>query len=509
MAESGRTVNQVIAAAIAATGEEALMVALNVVDLDQYRQERARSEFLTSLHEAFEEWFLQWEETMNERGSQPTLWEMTESLREHRQDLMAMVGKRWLEEQYGEYLEQERAECPKCGRMVKRWGTPERRVDTLIGSFPLERPYFYCRKCEDGFCPLDEVLGLARREKQYDLQQAATRVAAEMSFKESTELFEELTKVALSDSTLHEVTGEVSEGLGVLEVAPTAEEIRAKVESVAEGKRWRPVLVLAIDGAQVPTRPETARGTRSGAKKQRANRPHWRGEWREAKGFRFYLVDGERIVHLLSWHQIQTDKECAEALRQVKEAGLVDEAAVRLCVAADGARWIWNRVQELFPTAREILDYYHCSEHLHEVATVQWKDSADQVLEWMEATMARLFCGEIDQVLHSLAELKASSETAQDVISECHSYLEANRERVNYGGHRKGGYPLGSGAIESAHKFISQARLKRSGAWWYVENGNGILALRCAKYNGTFERVFQRYVQREQKKNHGGSAILP
>jgi hypothetical protein len=47
-------------------------------------------------------------------------------------------------------------------------------------------------------------------------------------------------------------------------------------------------------------------------------------------------------------------------------------------------------------------------------------------------------------------------------------------------------------------------RLKRSGAWWYVERANEMLALRCAKpglstaegYNGTFGRVFRLYKQR-------------
>jgi hypothetical protein len=36
-------------------------------------------------------------------------------------------------------------------------------------------------------------------------------------------------------------------------------------------------------------------------------------------------------------------------------------------------------------------------------------------------------------------------------------------------------------------------RLKRAGAWWYKGASNQMLALRCAKYNGTFERVFARY----------------
>ena len=39
-------------------------------------------------------------------------------------------------------------------------------------------------------------------------------------------------------------------------------------------------------------------------------------------------------------------------------------------------------------------------------------------------------------------------------------------------------------------------RLKRSGAWWYELNSNQMLALRCAKYNGTFDQVFVRYQQR-------------
>ena len=42
--------------------------------------------------------------------------------------------------------------------------------------------------------------------------------------------------------------------------------------------------------------------------------------------------------------------------------------------------------------------------------------------------------------------------------------------------------------------FVRQ--LKRSGAWWYAVNSNQMLALRCAKYNGTLDQVFVRYKQR-------------
>jgi hypothetical protein len=45
-------------------------------------------------------------------------------------------------------------------------------------------------------------------------------------------------------------------------------------------------------------------------------------EWKEAKGFRFYLVDGDRIEHILSWHQVQSNKTLKESLKEVKEAEL-------------------------------------------------------------------------------------------------------------------------------------------------------------------------------------------
>jgi hypothetical protein len=79
--------------------------------------------------------------------------------------------------------------------------------------------------------------------------------------------------------------------------------------------------------------------------------------------------------------------------------------------------------------------------------------------------------------------------------------LQRHQERLDSRCARQGGSPRGSGGSESAHHFIGQVRLKRSGAWWYVTHANQMLALRCAKYNGTFDRVFERYRQRLQDRS--------
>lgn len=73
---------------------------------------------------------------------------------------------------------------------------------------------------------------------------------------------------------------------------------------------------------------------------------------------------------------------------------------------------------------------------------------------------------------------------------------------MNYGAARRAGYHIGSGAIESANKFISHVRLKRSGAWWYETNGNNILKLRCAKYNKTYDKIIELHKQVDREKTY-------
>jgi hypothetical protein len=361
-----------------------------------------------------------------------------------------------------------------------------------VGTVELARPYFYCQVCRVGTYPLDETLGLRAGQMQWDVQQAAVDLATEVPYETASTLFGRLTGIPVSSERLHTFTHQVAEGLRVLAVAPTREEIDRRVAQVAAGRFRRPVLVLGIDGAYVPSRPESARGRRPGQARHRARRARWHHEWREAKGFRFYLLDGERIVHVLSWHQVHNEQELGEALQQVKDAGVIPEEAVRLCVVCDGAEWIWKHVQALFPQARQVLDYYHCSEYLHKVAKAQYGQTC-QAVEWVEATLTRLYMGKVGQVLGGLRRMQPTSAEALKAMDNCWVYLNDHRGRTHYRRLRRGGYPLGSGGMESANKFICHVRLKRSGAWWYEASSNQMLALRCAKYNGTFDQVFTRH----------------
>ncbi|MHC1727325.1 MAG: ISKra4 family transposase [Syntrophobacteraceae bacterium] len=427
---------------------------------------------------------------MEGESAMEKLWDITRAMVENKSEMLGHLTLAFVKRKHGELMEQEYCDCSKCKKRLKFRGKHKREVETHLGRFSLLRPYFYCVDCHLGFYPLDEALGLSASAKQYDVEDLGAWLASELPYEMAEETYRRCTGEKLSGHHMHECTREIAADIEILDVCPTREEVEKKIAELREGRFRRPVAMLAIDGAHAPTRPEPSpRDSERG-----------KGEWREIKGFRLYLLDKHEIVHLLSWHQIGTDEDVATALKTIKDAGLIPEDRIRLCVVADGAAWIWNRCKEIFPAAKQVLDYYHCAEYLHELGYAQYGKNTLRAQEWIEATITRLFHNQKGHVLAGIKRMNATSPEAQKQIDTTLQYLTKHKNRLDYGAAKRGGFHIGSGAIESANKFIGHVRLKRSGAWWYPSNANNILKLRCAKYNGTYDTIIERYRLRDQMK---------
>ena len=72
----------------------------------------------------------------------------------------------------------------------------------------------------------------------------------------------------------------------------------------------------------------------------------------------------------------------------------------------------------------------------------------------------------------------------QAPVRTCHRYFSARADHLNYHDALANDLPIGSGEIESAHRYIAQQRLKRPGAWWRVDHAEYMLALRINRING-------------------------
>jgi hypothetical protein len=451
------------------------------------------SQLRQRLHEAFDQWLDTLEPPL---GNEPmSLPDGTDALGMWRQDLMGSLMETIIEHPYAAEMEQTQAECPTCDRSLSVPRQAHRTVETLMGPVRLKRPYFSCTTCRQGLHPLDVSLKVVAGRYPLDVQQAIAQGVAEMPYETAHSLLRDWRGIEVSVERMHALTHAMAEGLRVLDVSPNVDDSRAQIRTLESDKRRRPVRVLAIEGAHVPTRPDEAGALLDAPKRHRARRARWQGSYKEAKGLRWYALDAERLVHRLSWHPVQEDDAIGEALDHLKEKGLIPDDEVRLCVVGDGAPWIGNQIQERFPQARQVLDSYHGSERIHRVATAIYGEGL-KAQEGTEATLTRLYQGEVGPVIGGLKRMGTRSAQADHELIKLIDYLHEHRHRTTYERLRRGGYPLGSGGIESANKFISHVRLKRSGAWWYVGHSNHILALRCAKSNGTFDRVVQRHRKR-------------
>lgn len=178
----------------------------------------------------------------------------------------------------------------------------------------------------------------------------------------------------------------------------------------------------------------------------------------------------------------------AEALRR----GL--EQARRVYVIADGAVWIWRVSEEYFPDANEELDFYHASEHLWVLARDLWNDEMD-AHEWVAPLLKNLKRHGGRDLLAMLEELLvvAESEWEEDdrrVLRRETAYFQNHSLRLDYPRAKRHGFPLGSGAMESACSQL-QGRFKRPGQFWSKPGERNLLALELAWRNGDWDEIWR------------------
>lgn len=152
-------------------------------------------------------------------------------------------------------------------------------------------------------------------------------------------------------------------------------------------------------------------------------------------------------------------------------------------VVGDGAEWIRIQAGEVFASQGVFLcDFYHVSEYLAAAAQTCRPQKADQ---WRRIQQKRLLRGCSQKVIEALEEHFEPEGTSEEFspVRNAHRYLSNRRECLDYPGAQKLDLPIGSGMIESGHRHVLQARLKKPGAAWLQENADNIAQLRVLRAN--------------------------
>ena len=291
------------------------------------------------------------------------------------------------------------------------------------------------------------------------------------SYQMAEEVIGDVLKIRINDDTVRAIT---NYGGGIVFERDCINAGKA-YELFAEGHLPYPqdkpgVLYIQTDGASINTR-----------HKDKDN-----STWRENKLGVVFSTDNihtwtdkhnERQHRILKREYVSFLGSCNEFKKHLLSCALKNGygSYKKTILIADGATWIRNIREELFPDALQILDYYHLcenihtfSKYLHNMDEAKYKPWADDVCKAMKKSLAK-------SVLKELLPWK--DKRPGNCPVNLYGYIENNLDSIDYAKYIKSGYFIGSGAVESGNKIILQRRLKQSGMRWNNKSAQALLTL--------------------------------
>jgi len=287
--------------------------------------------------------------------------------------------------------------------------------------------------------------------------------------------------VEVDASTLHAL----AQRLGARAEQQTQQRLQRRQPELAPQRAASALAVFMLDGWQA-----RYRGPGWGQKKTAKNRV----EWHEVKLGVFYLA--EHAARTEGGRGVLTEKVVICWQGEPAELGrrLHGEAVRRglgrakyILVVGDGAPWIWNVAADRWATAEELLDFYHASEHVWELGRALY--GPEQAQAWVEARLHELRHGQEEQFLAELAALKVPRGEKGQTVREQQNYFARQAQRLNYQEIAERGWPIGSGAVESACSG-HQNRFKRRGQFWTREGLAHLAALKQARQNNYWDQLW-------------------
>jgi len=352
---------------------------------------------------------------------------------------------------------------------------------TLIPKDPQSKDLLWRKYETKSAAPLDSYLGIAGvpfKITPSAMLKIAYWAQNQSSYQRAEEAIAEAMHIVVNDDTIRQVTNYVG-NMVFQNDCRRADEAYAMLECgrLPYLNDKKGILYIEADGAALNTR-----------LKDKDN-----STWRENKLGEVFTTDD-----IYSWTNAKGKRQ-HQLLRKeyVSYVGTVSEfkkhllaCAIRkgygrykeTVILADGASWIRNMVEELFPDAQQILDFYHLCENVNIFARHLFNADESRYRPWAKNICDSLRDSQHKRILRDLKVYKDNDLAGCSV--NLHTYISNNINCIDYVSYESKGYFIGSGAIESGNKIILQDRLKRSGMRWNVPTAQAMLSLKSKAESG-------------------------
>jgi hypothetical protein len=358
---------------------------------------------------------------------------------------------------------------PKPGQQRK--GRERLTVNGIFGPFELERDYYYHEGKNQGHFPTDAALGLEGGNTPALARLVCLEGADESSYQKAENHLQETGGIQVSARQIQRLVQQVG--------APAQKWQEREAQRPDPGSKAVPIMYLSGDGSGVPMRKEELEG-RAG------KQPDGGAKTCMAYlGCVFTQHKQDEEGHPMRDHQSTT---YVSSFRSIEEFGpqLRQEAirrglalAMQVVLLIDGAVALAKMGRLCFPTAIQIVDFYHALVHASEVLVALLGSKEHPEYRSRLGRWAKQLVKDQVEKLISQTRKECAGHSQAEAVEKALGYFVNNVERMQYGTFRRQGFFIGSGVVEAGCKTIIGSRCKQSGMFWGKPGAENILALRC------------------------------
>ncbi len=443
-----------------------------------------------------------------------------------------LAGRELLRQLLQDHLDLREIKEPKLESVTGEDGTVREHVEegcrrnvmTLFGDVSVKR-LGYTKYGGQRLFPLDARLNLSDGKYSYGLRKRTVEEIVKGSYDQGVE--------AVSQTT----GGKVPKRQALEIAIEAAEDFEAFYED-KQFDRKEPTedpLIISLDGKGIVMREEALKeATRKAAEKDKHKRRSGLAPGEKSNRKRMAQVATVYSVGrhmrsaetILGLEKLPEDKKKPKARNKrvwasvARTAFDVIEDAFKeaLCrdpensrpwvIAVDGhqqqLRDVQGCIEKYQVKTTLVLDFIHVTEYLWEAARgFGFKDDAAQA--WVLERELQILRGKVSDVAAGIrrsATLRRLTLKAREAADCCADYLLKYAHMMKYDEYLKEGFPIATGVIEGACRFLVKDRMDITGARWGLQGAEAILKLRSLKKSGDLDAYWEFHKTQELQRNH-------
>src|SRR6266853_1144604 len=156
-----------------------------------------------------------------------------------------------------------------------------------------------------------------------------------------------------------------------------------------------------------------------------------------------------------------------------------------------------------------LIDYIHVSGYIGKAAAALHPGDPVAAGQWADGQLLRVLHGRAKAVAATLASVTAKTRANPrkrhlDLtdLDRAVTYLTNNQQHMKYDKALEKGWPIATGMIEGACRFVIEDRFGITGARWSPGGAEDILKLRAVVVNGDLDDYMRYYKQRYRAEHH-------